>query len=735
MKKTLLFLLSLVALPVYAQGVLGTLNSHQDSLEPQAGTNGGSPTVKKPGSEVSTTAVSTAVGAGKCEENDQTSLPLAYVISLIQAKNARLDVNFDPRKGTISVSAPDMISNCSSMLQWNLKEQVIGGQKTYAVEVKLKACTEPEEGLCEYKVAKVEGGAFKEWEKMKLKPTLAGLEECLKKSGVVDGNKVKSSAIYNAPLMEKFNDIYDSGKLLFVSHGPQSAQIKAKYGNFDTIDKCDHFEAIHPEMKSILSSQDEESQRVSAEAAEVSKCGQYSKVADFIEKYESYSSQLSDVRDKLILEAAQKAAKNFSEGKFSEEDLKVMADFDRYIVQPKVLLAKQLYVELTNLQGSEADAKKAQLTAVLKEISSLNGKPYFEAAHTKKLLHEGRFDEAEKLNTMKLTLESYSKIGTKINNVVQTPEAAADKVVRFRNLFLRDLETEKENYALRTGQLTGKEQHYRDLAKSMRWNIETRTANFNEEIQEEYGRMQQGGYCYAYFRNTQKCIQDSMERIQELTELLKHYNKVDSERAAEYDAQADSFGKLESEGRRYIAAQNGEEPPPEKPAEQAKPVDTTVPGRRSSENGNGYSFQYNPQNMQQPQQGGMNQNPLAGWQGGGYQQGGGQNPYQGYGQNPFMAGLQSGYGQQQQPYMGMQSYNGMGGYNAYGGGYSGMGGYSFNYGGAGGMPQQQPMGGYGMPGQGGYGMQQPMGGYGMQGQGGFWGQPYGAYNMYSMYGR
>lgn len=728
MNKTLLFLLSLVALPVYGQGIWGTLNQHQDALEGQSGANGGTAAVKKPGSEVKTSSVSTSVSGGKCEENDQTSLPLAYVTSLIQSKNARLEVDYDPRKGTVSISAPDMISNCSSMLQWNLKEQVIGGKKAYAVEVKLHTCAEPEEGLCEYKVAKVEGGAFKEWERMKLKPTLAGFEECLKRSGVVDGSKVNSSAIYSTPLMEKFNDVYDSGKLLFVSHGPNSAQVKAKYGSFNTIDKCDHFETIHPDVKFIVSSQDEEKERLDAEATKLKSCGikEYSKVADFIEKYENYSAELTDVRDKLILEAAKKAAKNFDDGKFSEEDIRIMADFEKYIVQPKVAKARQLYLELTTLQGEEADAKRAELVAVEDELKALNTKPYFLASHTMKLIHDGRFDDADNLNTMKLTLDAYSRLGTKVNNVVQTPDHAASRVASQRQVFLNDLESEKENYALRTGQITGKEDHYRGLARSMRFNIETRTANFNDEIQEEYQRMQPGGYCYAYFRNTQKCIQDSMERVQELTELLKHYNKVDSERAAEYDAQADAYGKLEAEGRRYIAAQNGEEPPPEKPVEQAKTTDTTVPARRTPENA--YSFQYNPQSAQQmpPQQSGYN-------------------PYQQ--QNPLMMGYQmgqgmyGGYQQQQQPFMGMQSYNGMGGYNSYGG-YPGMGGgYSFNWGGgAGGM--QQPMGNYtpyGMQGQP-YGMTGPSGygangGYGMPGQGGFWAQPYGAYNMYSMYGR
>ncbi|HXH75141.1 MAG TPA: hypothetical protein VNJ08_09270 [Bacteriovoracaceae bacterium] len=734
MKKTAWFLPFLVALPLQAQSLLGTLNQYQSALEPDSTSPGSAnPIIKKPGQEVSSTSESSAVGSGKCEENDQTSLPLSYVTSLLQAKNGHLDVSYDPRKGSLQISAPDMISNCNSMVEWKLKEQEITGSKVYAIELKIKSSGECSDAGCEYKVAKVEGGAFKEWQKLTLKPTLKGFEECLQKSGVIDGGKVKASAIYSAPLMEKFTDIKDSGKVLFVSHGPSSAQVKAKYGKFDTIDKCDHYEAINPDMKKILSLKDEDRERLDAEALKLKGCSinEYHKVSDFIEKYEDYATQLGSLRDNLILEAAKKSAKAMDEGKYTEDDLKVMADFDKYIVQPKVEKARQLYLELRALEGTPDSAqKKEALRALLVELKTYNAKPYFQAVHTKKLISDGRFEEAEKLNTMKVSLDMYSKLGSKTGSVVLTPEVLDSRVHGSRQKFHNDLEQEKETYAIRTGEVTGKEDHFKHMASDMRANIQRRTANFTAEIQDEMGRMRQGGYCYQYFRNTQKCIQDSMERAQELQALLKHYNQVDTERAAEYDAKAAGFGKLEAEGRRYLATQNGDEVPEEKPASAVppKPVDTTLPERRSS-NG-AYTFDYNPQQqqqqggqqgMQQPQQ--QQQNPWAGMFG---QQ---QNPYQPYGQQQPGGFLGWGGQQQQQPFMGQQAYNGFGMQPGYGGYGGAGGGYSFQWPGAG--QQQQPMG------MGGYG-QQPMGmgGYGQQQQpGGFWGQPYPAYNMYSMYGR
>lgn len=734
MKKTLWILLSLVALPLHAQSILSTLNQHQNSLEPDAAA-AGSPTVKKSGAEVAPKAETSAIGGGKCEENDQTSLPLAYVTSLILAKNGKLDVSYDPHKGIVQVSAPDMIGNCSNMIQWKLKEQVIGGSKVYAVEAQLKQGENCGDNGCEYKVAKVEGGAFKEWERITVKPTLKGFEECLQKAGVVNGGKVNHSGIYSAPLMERFPDIAESGKIAFVSHGPASALVKAKYGKFDTIDKCDYYEPIVDGGKMILSAQDEERNRLDAEASKLKNCSinEYHKVADFLEKYDGYASVLGDVRDKLILEAAKKAAKAIEEGKYTEDDIKVLADFDKYIVKPKAQQAAIIYNELRGLQGAEAEAKKAELKAVLAELKALNGKPYFQASHTKKLMNDGRFDDAEKMNTMKIVLDSYSKLGSTVDKVVVTPEIAANRVHNGRERFLNDLESEKEKYALRTGAETGREAYYRNLARRMRHNIETRTNNYREEIAEEYARMQQGGYCYKYFRNTQKCIQDSMERIQELQMLLQKYNQVDSERAAEYDEKAKEYGKLEAEGRRYIAAQNGEEPPPEQPAEQPKPADTTMPTRRDN---NTYNFQYNPQQQMGQQQ--MGQQQMGQQQPSMFQ-----NMYGSLFQQPQYGNQYGGgYGS---PMMGQQAYSGFGGYSAYG--YQPQS-YNFNYGGAGGYGQQMGYGspgGYGQPQMGGYGsgfgqpqfggyggFQGSIGGYGQPSQG-YWGSPYQAYGGYSMY--
>ena len=728
MKKLPILMLSLMTLPVYAQSMLSTLSSHQDGLKtPETSTaggtgSGGSSTNTNTGPDVKPSTETISSSSAKCEEADQTSLPLAYVTSLIQQKNASLDITHDPRSGTLTIAAEDMIGNCSSMLEWKLKQPEILGKKSYAVEVKIKSSGECSDAGCSYKVTKVENGEFKAHEVMTFKPTLKGFEECLQKSGVVVGGKVVASAIYPQPVKEKFSGLDHSGQLLFLSHGPSSPIVKAKYGKFEHITACDHYELAHPQVKSLLTIADAEKERLDAEAAKLRECkvDEYGKLAEFIEKYENYSSELGDIRDRLILEAAKKAAAAIEAGSTKEEDVKVIADFERYVVNPKVELAKALYDQMIELEGDAKKAKQEELKLVLAQLASLKQKPYFTALHTQKLINAGLFEDAERLNTAILLLESHQRLGAKQDNVVITPGLAAQKVAAGKVAFTQLIEKERERYEIRTGQSSGKAQYYTNLAARMRSNIQVRTQNFTAEIQAEYERVQQpNGYCYKYWRNAQKCIQDTSERIQELQALAQHYNKIDADRALEYDAQAKDYGDLEAQGRRYIAAQNGEEVPADV-AVVAQTQDTTVPTARPQDSQGSqqgvYTFnfqggqqqsgqqgvpQYQQQSQYTPQQYQYPTNP--------YQQ---QNMFQQQ-QPPWMQQ------QQQQPWMGQQAY----GQGQMGMGYQQQGAYNFSYNG-GGMQNQM-------------GSQQQQSPYGYQQQqgAGYWNQPNQAYNQYSVYGR
>lgn len=700
MKKLSIVMLSLMTIPSYAQSMLSSLSTYQETLktdEAQAGTPGSAVEVKPSSESISSSST-------MCEENDQTSLPLAYVTSLIQKKNASLEIQSDPRVGRLSVSSEDMIGNCSSMLEWKLKKPEINGRKSYAIEVNIKQGQNCNDSGCSYKVAKAENGEFKEYTTMSFKPTLKGFEECLQKSGVIVDGKVVPGAIYPSPVKEKFSGLDQSAPIVFLSHGPSTPLIKAKYGKFQYISGCDYYETIHPEIEEFLTYDDAERIRLDKEANKLKDCkvDEYGKLSDFIERYENYSSELGQIRDRLIIEAAKKSAEAFNQGKYSEDDIKVMYDFEKYIVNPKIELAKALYEEMIDLEGDAMKAKQEELKIVLAQISALNQKPFFLPSHTQKLISDGRFEEAERLNSFRIVVDNYQRLGAKQDNVVITPELAEQRVASAKAIFARGLVVERERYEIRTGQVTGKSQDYAALASRMRRNIQVRTENYMAEIQLEAERIQQpNGYCFKYWRNAQKCIQETQERIQQLQAIALHYNKVDAERAAEYDAEAKSYGELEAQGRRYVAAQSGEE---EAPAPAEAPVDTTVPTPRTAETPPGvYNFNYQGGQQQQPfyQQGQMmpqqQQFPV--------------NPYQN--QNIFQS-QQNPWMQQQNPWLGQQGYGMQMGSQQ-------QGNYGFNW-------------NAGVQGQFGY-QQQPQNPWMQRQQGmNYWNQPNQAYNQYSMYG-
>ena len=697
MKNFAAVMLSVLTIPAYAQSILGSLEKYQNEIRPKTVSTGSSTST-----EVKVDPVIKTRSSGACTEKVQTSLPLAYITALIMEKDGKLEIQHDSRNGKLSVKSGDMIGNCSSMIEWVPNVRVVDEKKIYSIEAKIKEGENCVDGLCSYDVAKVEKGQFKDFEKIKMAPTMQGFESCLEKSGVLKEGKVVPEAIYPSAVSEKFDGYKESGEVLFVSHGPASKLVKPKYDkNFVEIDQCDHYEKITAEGIVLQSLGEEERDRILSEKEKIKICGEYHKISDFMEMYQGYSEDLNGIRDNLIIEAMKKASKAVTDGKYTEEDLKTISDFAKYVVQPKIDLANILYTEAEGLEGEDKKVRLEEMKKVLAELNTFNNAPYVSAAVVQKLESDGRFTEASQTNGIKALIVNHSRLGAKDNGVVVTPEVAKARTIKNIQAYSTELEGKKEKYEIRTGQTTGQAKENADMASRMRQNIQTRSQNFNQEIQEEYARTQQGGYCYKNpFRNVQRCIQNSMERVQELQAQMQHFNQVDSQRAAEFDAKATEYSKLEKEGRDYVAVQNGD-PIPQNDA----PVDYTKPAPRADD---GYTFNYQGYGQQQTQQYQPQQQQQQGYQQNGY-------PYQ---QQQGVFNQQNPYGQQQsnpyqQSYMGQQNYGGQ--FNV-GANFGANAGSPYGYSG-----QQQQ---YGNPYQ-----QQGQ----QQGQG-YWSSPYQAYGNYNMYG-
>jgi hypothetical protein len=699
MKKTTVLILATAMMNAHAQDVMKTL--FESSPTKKSVVANGTPSSTP--QEVGSSRTKTSVTGKTCQElniNEQKSVPLKVINSLIQDDPRKISLNHDSKTGILKISSEDMVANCNSMIEWKVNQTQVEGENTYLVEARIKQGADCKDGKCNYRVYKVENKFDITSPTKSYAPNFDGFLACLKDSGAFAGDGgYNQNAIYYAPINERISDIKDTGKVLYVSEGPASSQIgPATSDKFKIISDCKYYEDVSADQGILLSQADEEKKKLREQAAELEKCtvDDYHKVADFISEYTEFEGQLKKVRDDLIMQAAQKSAQAILEGKSTEEDMRVLDDFEKYIIGPKKEQAEALYAQLDGLKGTERDAKLAELTAVLKDLSKYAGKPYFEESHVNKLMTDGKFDQAEKVNDARLIVMETRKLGTVVNGKMVSPEMVASNISDNHDTFAENLDKVKEKYEVRTGQVTGTSKAYKELANRARQHIQIRTQNYMEAIQDEQKRMSPGGYCTAYFRNYQKCAADSMERIQELQVALQKNNLVDQKRAEEFDKKAGEYEGLEAEGKKYLADQGRDV--------SSEPANTDPDNLKPKADNSSYTFNYNPQQGQQcstgyaggqmcfpqqqgyfPQQQGMYPQVMP------YQQSmfAGGNPYfpqqnvMGQG-GPFgQFGFQANFGSQ--PYMGLQQpmFGQQMPYNQYAWGQPAMNQYQ--------MPMQNPM--------------------------------------------
>jgi hypothetical protein len=116
MKMFAVAMLCLFTIPGHAQRLLESLETYQKDIQPKVNNSSTDPKIK-------VDPIVKTKSTGQCTEEVQTSLPLAYITSLIMEKDGKLEILHDPRTGKLSLKSPDMISNCSSMIEWRSRHQ------------------------------------------------------------------------------------------------------------------------------------------------------------------------------------------------------------------------------------------------------------------------------------------------------------------------------------------------------------------------------------------------------------------------------------------------------------------------------------------------------------------------------------------------------------------------------------------------------------------------------------
>lgn len=699
MKSSSIILLALLTSQAFAaDDALKFLLENSPSISSTAST------ANEEAKEVGKTETKSLVSGKSCLDlniDQQKSLPLKVIAGLIQKEPRALDIVHDAKSGKLSISSPPMIANCNDLIEWKVAQTSLNGENAYSVEARIKEGGNCKDGKCTYKMwskESAESSSFKPVEKS-FAPNFSGFKACLVESGVVKKGSAEAvkDAMYLGKVDVKANGIKDTGKVVFVSEGPDSSQIGGMYGDFDVVSDCRHYEEVAEEPVTLLSHAELQRRERDRQAEELKECtvNDYHKIADFLEAYEQDYAFLRPILNELLEQAAQESAKRIAEGKDTPADFEVLKDFQEIVVGPLTDLADRLYEEAEDLDGEEQARKLAQLQDVLKQLKTYSEEPFFNQALTDKLVKDGRFDSAKQMNSLRLVLLAYQKLGTKVDGRTMSPDAVINMIGKMEDDYSVALEDEEERYLIRTGQDFSNTQILNERLRAAQILLQRRIAFQQSEIDDAQRRITKS--CPLFWSHAQACQQKEMQRIQDAQRKIQLAQLDYQDAVKEITPELEKYRALENEGREYLKA-NGQEAP----AEVAATPETQDPNVYTM------NFNQNP-GLQNPMMGQMPQ----------------QQPYMGSSMmNPYMMQGQQGMFMGQNPYM-MQGYQQpfMGQFGAYGqfGMQSGMGN---QYG------MMNPLGQYGM---GQYGMGMGMGQYGMgmgMGQYGMGQQMYGQPAMY-----
>lgn len=597
-----LFISCFTPLVASAQGLLeGLLSSQTDPSSRSGGSSGSGVAVTT--QQTSIPSVSSTASSQNCPSSGQVTIPLQFIQAMQRTRGASLQVSHDVAVNRMQVKGGDFLSNCNGMLEWGLRNPTTQFPQ-YVVELKIKTCGAQS---CPFSVMEKDASGSSVEKNINVAPTFEGFKQCLKETGVMaDNGSVNASKMVIRDLDISFERVSQSAPVWFGSHLPEAKAVYKKQGESG----CYHYEDIRQGGVSIYSQEDSERMRLDEQAQLICQSGNYRHISDFMDRYGQYTGTLGAIRDELILKdyraLAEKIRKNED---VLTEDFSIIGDFQRYVVDPLTNKIASLHEEIGRLPSSsqERRRKEAQLKEMMTRLASFKNAPYVTQADVDKLMAKGLFDEASSVNTIHLSAQHFGRLGVNERGTAVTPRVARNRIQEGISQFNSNLVSRKHEFEVKTGRVTGEADYYFDLAAQHRRNIQIRTVNYQAEITTEAQRIQQpGGYCFKYFRNTQKCVNDSMLRINELRDQLRLSNQADAQIAEDLLAKSRRYEEWETEGRRYVASQSGEEVVqeevsprrelPEGPAVDAPRADRS--GETQQADNSQYQFQFNNPGMQ-----------------------------------------------------------------------------------------------------------------------------------------
>lgn len=298
---------------------------------------------------------STSTGfQGVCTRKDQTSIPQKVFLRLFKGKPKSLNFNRKVQAGTLTLSAPEMVYNCNSMLEKNFSKPKGGMPYTFEVGVKMPkrtgTCAEAADGKtkCEYEVQLMgdDGQPKDKLDKMSFEPNYYGFLDCLEKTGITANGKWNEDKIVYEDFNQTERSVNQSGKLVYYCKGYEckndlslNRQKKTLYA--ERANKCQHFEDIIDGGYEILSKSQVSLNNKTNEFQMLCKSKDYRRIDRLLPSYKGFGAMykiLEQIRDKKIIDAVKVLHKKFkgdNYSKFNPAKVKdLLKDFNELIIEP-----------------------------------------------------------------------------------------------------------------------------------------------------------------------------------------------------------------------------------------------------------------------------------------------------------------------------------------------------------------------------------------------------------------
>ncbi len=397
----------------------------------------------------SSSVITTTRPEEACNKSEQTSLPQRMVRSLLSKR--KFEVYHDASSQKLTLDGGTMIGNCNDMIQYNFEQPKNGRPYVFQVEIRKPAtgCKEKAgKTVCPYKGRTATDGVTEDKRKdIMVEPNYYGFIQCLRKTGVMNGNSMVKSKISPVKFKHQQNGVGKTAKVLYYCHGPECNKGNVRMSaSVHPPQRCQHFENIKKGGFKAYSLQDINKNRKTNLYQSICNSKQYQLIEENLSKFSEFQEMeqsLIKIRNKFLLKEVEKlhtelTAKDYSKLSASKYQ-RIINDFYTKIVLPK---RKELEAKVRKIdslpEGDKRNREKAKLASLALELVKLTKSPYLASADYKNMisfvkkspLHKEKWrDAALKLYAVNNTAYHFSRYHPKLAKKYKLENVSAEDAV------------------------------------------------------------------------------------------------------------------------------------------------------------------------------------------------------------------------------------------------------------------------------------------------------------------